>query len=153
MGLHRGESSVVFTARFLRLNMPAADFSHSLGGRLPDPSVNLPRTRRSRTIWEISRGTPGYFQRTIVRYTEFNHVKDIGLYPVLRTRPSLPPPQICLPSTFWYGAYLYVDPRFCRRLPSDVTSLQHPCFRLPFASFRLGLDVTGHMCHISGITI
>ncbi len=80
-------------------------------------------------------------------------MKDIGLYPVLRTRPVLSPPQICLPSTFQYGAYLYVDPRFCLRLPSGVPSLQHPCLRLPFASFWLGLDFTGNMCHISGITI
>ena len=43
----------------------------------------------------------GYFQRTIVRYTEVNHLTDRGLYPVLRTRPGLPPPQICLPSAFW----------------------------------------------------
>ena len=43
---------------------------------------------------------PGYFQRTIVRYTELNHLTDKGLYPVLRTRPGLAPPQICLPSTF-----------------------------------------------------
>ncbi len=41
----------------------------------------------------------GYFQRTIVRYTEFGHMTDRGLCPVLRTRPGLAPPQICLPST------------------------------------------------------
>jgi len=48
-------------------------------------------------------GSPGvsssYFRRTIVRYTGFDHMTDIGLYPVLRTRPDLIPPQICLPST------------------------------------------------------
>jgi hypothetical protein len=41
----------------------------------------------------------GYFQRTIVKYTGLNHLTDRGLYPVLRTRPDLAPPQICLPST------------------------------------------------------
>ncbi len=61
---------------------------------------------------------PGYFPRTIVRYTGFDHITDIGLYPVLRTCPDLLPPQICLPSTSRYGAYLYVDPRFCLRPPS-----------------------------------
>jgi len=48
-----------------------------------------------------SRGELGYFQRTIVRYTRLDLVTNIGLYPVLRTRPDLTPPQICLPSTFW----------------------------------------------------
>jgi hypothetical protein len=43
----------------------------------------------------------GYFQRTIVGYTGLGLVTDIGLCPVLRTRPGLPPPQIRLPSTFW----------------------------------------------------
>jgi len=70
----------------------------------------------------------GYFQHTIVRYMEVNHLTDRGLYPVLRTRPGLPPPQICLPSTFRYGAYLYVDPRFCLRLPSAA----HHCYNLAF---------------------
>ena len=41
----------------------------------------------------------GYFQRTVVRYTGFGHMTDIGLYLVLQTRPGLTPPQICLPST------------------------------------------------------
>jgi hypothetical protein len=71
----------------------------------------------------------GYFQRTIVRYTEFDHMTDRGLCPVLRTRPGLAPPQICLPSTFRYGAYLYVDPRFCLRLPSSA----HYCTTLAFS--------------------
>ncbi len=35
----------------------------------------------------------GYFQRTIVRYTEFT-MMDRGLYPVLRTRPGFPPPHL-----------------------------------------------------------
>ena len=43
----------------------------------------------------------GYFQRAIVGYTGLGHVTDIGLCPVLRTRPDFPPPQIRLPSTFW----------------------------------------------------
>jgi hypothetical protein len=43
----------------------------------------------------------GYFQRTIVRYTKFDHMTDRGLYPVLRTRPGLTSPRICLPSTFY----------------------------------------------------
>ena len=53
---------------------------------------------------------------------------DRGLFPVLRTRPNHTPPQICLPSTFRYGAYLYVDPRFCLRLPSGA----HCCYTLAF---------------------
>ena len=78
-------------------------------------------------------GPPGvssdYFQRTIVRYTGIDLMTDRGLYPVLRTRPDLSPPQICLPSTLsGYGAYLYVDPRFCLRLPSGV----HCCNTLAF---------------------
>jgi hypothetical protein len=43
----------------------------------------------------------GYFQRTIVRYTRFDPMTDRGLCPVLRTRPGLTSPRICLPSTFW----------------------------------------------------
>jgi len=39
-----------------------------------------------------------------------------------------------------YGAYLYVDSRFCLRLPSGGHRCYHPCLRLPFASVRLGLD-------------
>jgi len=70
----------------------------------------------------------GYFQRTIVRYTGFGHMTDRGLCPVLRTRPGLTPPHICLPSTFRYGAYLSVDPRFCLQLPSGV----HHCTTLAF---------------------
>jgi len=50
-------------------------------------------------IQRVSRGNPSYFQRTIVRYTWFGHMTDIGLYLVLQTRPGLPPPRICLPST------------------------------------------------------
>jgi hypothetical protein len=42
----------------------------------------------------------GYFQRTIVRYTGFNHVTDRGLYSVLRTRPNLPPPKSACPPPF-----------------------------------------------------
>jgi len=101
------------------------------------------------------RGPPGvssdYFQRTIVRYTGFDLMTDRGLCPVLRTRPGLAPPQICLPSTLLgYGAYLYVDPRFCLRLPSGVHLCYHPCPRLPFASVRLGLDFARYMCHNTG---
>jgi hypothetical protein len=48
---------------------------------------------------------------------------------VLRTRPGSAPPQICLPSTLLgYGAYLYVDPRFCLQLPSGA----HRCYTLAF---------------------
>jgi hypothetical protein len=54
---------------------------------------------------------------------------DRGLYLVLQTRPGLAPPPICLPSTFRYGAYLYVDPRFCFRLPSGP----HLCDTLAFS--------------------
>ena len=82
----------------------------------------------------------GYFQRTIVRYTEV-FMMDRGLYPVLRTRPEFPR-LICLPSTFRYGAYLFVDPRFCLQPPSEIASRQSPCHWLPFASIRLGLDFT-----------
>ena len=87
----------------------------------------------------------GYFQRTIVRYTEVNHLTDRGLYPVLRTRPGLPPPQICLPSAFFgHGAYLYVDPRLCFRLPSAVALLQQtlPSAILPLRQGGSGLCPT-----------
>ena len=43
----------------------------------------------------------GCFQRTIVRYTWADHVTDIGLYPVLRTRPGLPQPH--LPALYLIG--------------------------------------------------
>jgi len=70
---------------------------------------------------------------------------------VLRTRPGFVPPQICLPSTLLgYGAYLYVDPRFCLRLPSGGHYCYHPCLRLPFASVRLGLDFARYLCHHTG---
>jgi len=71
---------------------------------------------------------------------------DRGLYPVLRTRPGFPR-LICLPSTFQYGAYLYVDPRFCLRPPSEIALRQSPCHWLPFASIRLGLDFARYLCH------
>jgi len=92
----------------------------------------------------------GYFQRTIVRYTRLNHLTDRGLYPVLRTRPGLAPPQICLPSTFRYGAYLYVDPRFCLRLPSADALLQRPCLQLSFPSVRVDLDFVRYLCQNTG---
>jgi len=71
---------------------------------------------------------------------------DRGLYPVLRTRHGSPR-LICLPSTFQYGAYLYVDPRFCLQPPSEIASRQSPCHWLPFASIRLGLDFVRYLCH------
>ena len=82
----------------------------------------------------------GYFQRTVVRYTGVGHMTDIGLCLVLQTRPGLSPPQICLPSTFRYGAYLYLDPRFCRRfIPIYRGFLQTDIAEppLPLATLRL----------------
>jgi len=51
---------------------------------------------------------------------------------------------------FGYGAYLYVNPRFCFQLPSGVHRCNHPCLRLPFASVRLGLDFARYLCHSIG---
>ncbi len=65
----------------------------SLIVRLYFQQCQLPRRNGSPGV------SSGYFQRTIVRYTEFDHMTDRGLCPVLRTRPGLAPPQICLPST------------------------------------------------------
>ncbi len=81
----------------------------------------------------ISRGELGYFLRTIVRYTGINPVTKRGLYPVLRTRPDLIPPQICLPSTLRYGAYLYVDPRICLRMPIALPYVSRRCVAYPRA--------------------
>ena len=49
----------------------------------------------------------GYFQRTIVRYTQFGHITDIGLYPVLRTCPPYPASNLPALYPFGYGAYRY----------------------------------------------
>ena len=95
----------------------------------------------------------GSFQRTIVRYMECV-MTDRGLYPVLRTRPDHIPPQICLPSTFRYGAYLYpgsspgqATPTLLPPASSRRTLLQHPCLRLSFPSVRVDLDFAWHLWH------
>ena len=111
----------------------------------------MPRTRRSRTIWETSRGNSGYFQRTIVRYTEVKHEGYRTLSCVADSSRS--PPASNLPALylfFWYGAYLYVDPRFCLRLPSAATLLHQPCLRLSFPSVRVDLDFVRYLCQNTG---
>ena len=74
----------------------------------PHIPVNLQRQLPPRR-----RGPPGvssdYFQRTIVRYTGFDLMTDRGLCPVLRTRPGLAPPQICLPSTLSGTGHTYTS--------------------------------------------
>jgi hypothetical protein len=81
-----------------------------------------PETQRA------SRVSSDYFQRTIVKYTAFDLMTDRGLCPVLRTRPGLAPPQICLPSTLSGTGHTCtpdqvrgrLNPRFCLRLPSGA---------------------------------
>jgi hypothetical protein len=132
--LHRGESSVVFTARFPGLP-PSADSHYTISApyglltryfkcrRIPSFVVSSPRRvwlaggqdtilnqRRGNLGYRPSlfrsfhtavitrcSGPPGvnlgYFQRTIVRYTEVSTM-DRGLCPVLRTRPGFPPPHL-----------------------------------------------------------
>ena len=79
--------------------MPPADFSHAVGADYSNPQP-IPLARDGPGQHGRSPGvSTGYFQRTIVRYTWLGHMTDIGLRPVLRTRPGSAPPQICLPST------------------------------------------------------
>ncbi len=84
------------------------------------------------------RGPPGvssdYFQRTIVRYTGFDLMTDRGLCPVLRTRPGLAPPQICLPSTFWVRGIPVRRPTLLPKASFRRASLLPP---LPSATLRL----------------
>jgi hypothetical protein len=76
----------------------------------------------------------GYFQRTIVRYTKFDHMTDRGLYPVLRTRPGLTSPRICLPSTFWVRGIPVRQPAL---LPPASFSPYFAVKTLPAAILRL----------------
>jgi len=92
----------------------------------------------------------GYFQRTIVGYTGLGLVTDIGLCPVLRTRPGLPPPQIRLPSTFWVRGIPVRRPALLPTASFRRTLLSHRCLRLPFASVRLGLDFARQACQTTG---
>ena len=80
-----------------------------------------------------SRGTSGYFPRTIVRSTQ-GAMTDRGLRLVLQTRPGLPAPHLPALYPFGYGAFLFVDPRFCLGLPSAVALLRQT---LPLATLRL----------------
>jgi hypothetical protein len=92
----------------------------------------------------------GYFQRTIVGYTRLGHVTDIGLCPVLRTRPGFPPPQIRLPSTVWVRGIPVRRPALLPPASFRRTLLRHPCLRLPFASVKLGLDFVRQACQTTG---
>ena len=87
----------------------------------------------------------GYFQRTIVRYTRVVHVTDRGLYPVLRTRPGLPPPHLPALHLTVRGIPVrrptLLPPASFRR-----ALLHHPCLWLPFASVGLGLDFARCLC-------
>ncbi len=77
-----------------------------------------------------------------------------------------PCPASNLPALYpsGYGAYLYVDPRFCLRVGHSLRSLspsvslplrsafrrtllQHPCLQLSFPSVRVDLDFAWHLCH------
>ena len=94
---------------------------------------------------------------------------DIGLCLVLQTRPGRTPPQICLPSTFRYGAMRalasrcflagYIATRafassFLQAYITVSLPAQSPgsmtCLRLPFASVGLGLDFARYACHNIG---
>ncbi len=119
---------------------------------LPHNPVIFPAAPTSETQ-RVSRGKHRLLSVRLrqIRYTWFGHMTDIGLCPVLQTRPGLTPPQICLPSTLRYGAYLYAcageafQAKSHRPAPLPPASfrrtlLYHPCLRLPFASVRLDLD-------------
>ncbi len=90
--------------------------------------------------WSLPRrsGPPGvsfgYFQRTIVRYTRFDHLTDRGLYPVLRTRPDLTSPQIGLSSTLGTGHTCTSTHAFASSFLQPLHCCNRPCLQLPFAS-------------------
>jgi len=88
----------------------------------------------------------GYFQRTVVGYTGFNPVTDIGLYLVLQTRPGFSPPQIRLPSTFGVRGIPVRRPALLPPASFRRPLLKHHCLWLPFASVRLGLDFVRQVC-------
>ena len=93
----------------------------------------------------------GYFQRTIVRYTKFDHMTDRGLYPVLRTRPGLTSPRICLPSTFYSTGHTCPSTHaFAYGLLQPLLCSNRPCLRLSFASVRLDMDFDRYLCHNLG---
>ncbi len=82
-------------------------------------------------------GSPGVTPTTFdvlqrrIRSTRVNSVMDRGLHPVLRTRPSLPPPHLPALHRFRCGAYLFVSTRLCLRLPSgphrcDTLAIGYP---------------------------
>ncbi len=93
---------------------------------------------------------------------------DIGLCLVLQTRPGRTPPQICLPSTFRYGAMRALASRCCWRdtsthafasgfLQAYITvppPAQSPgsstCLPLSFPSVRVDLDFARYACHNTG---
>ncbi len=65
---------------------------------------------------------------------------------MLRTRPDIPQPNLPALYQLRYGAYLYVNPRFCLRLPSGTYSFQYPCPRLSFGSVSLDMDFAVYLC-------
>ena len=69
--------------------MPSADFCHAIKVGLLEPSANLPRTRRSRATWQISRGKHASF-RTRAPSIPAWPMMDRGLYRVLPARPTRP---------------------------------------------------------------
>ena len=57
-----------------------------------------------------------------------------------------PPASSACPLPDRYGAYLFVNPRFCLRLPSGTYYFQYPCPRLSFGSVSLDMDFAEYLC-------
>jgi len=96
------------------------------------------------------RVSSGYFQRTIVGSTRFNHTTDIGLRPVGRTRPGLPRLLSACPPPFGAGHTCSSTHAFASGFLRASLAAQHPCLWLPFASVRLGLDFDRYLCYNTG---
>jgi hypothetical protein len=114
--------------------MPSADFSPTIGANRSAPSHLLVARDYREGSGEISRGTSGYFRRTIVSYRGSGHKTDGRLRRVLPTRLSQPPPHLPAPAT---PCRLDIPVRRPASLPEASfrrASLRHPCLRLPFAS-------------------
>ena len=125
--------------------MPSADSRYAFGSPYGSPSPSYTDTQR------VSRGKLRllsahdrqiYVTRPYDGYRTSSCVADSSRLCPASNLPALYP--------LGYWAYLYVDPRFCLRLPSGVHRCNHPCLRLPFASVGLGLDFARYLCHSIG---